>query len=144
MERERGPVTDVNIPEVVDEVGRAFAAYEAALAANDVRALDAAFWDDQRVVRLGIAESLYGGEAIAAYRRSCPPPRPRSLLRTLITTFGRDVGTAVVEYREPGATATGRQSQTWVRRPEGWRIVAAHVSLLGVPGDRHTRIGVTP
>lgn len=126
-------MTDVDIPEVVDEVRRALAAYEAALAANDVQALDAAFWDDPRVVRLGISESLYGAEAVTAYRRSCPPPRPRTLCRTLITTFGRDVGTAVVEYREPGATATGRQSQTWVRRPEGWRIVAAHVSLLGSP-----------
>lgn len=125
---------EVNVPGVVAEVRAAFDAYEAALMTNDVDALDASFWGDPLVVRFGVGENLYGAQAIAAYRRSCPPPRPRSLHRTVVTTFGHDAATAVTEYREegaaPGAAPAGRQSQTWVRLPGGWRIVAAHVSLL--------------
>ncbi len=114
---------------VTAEAAAAFAAYEAALMANDVEALDGFFWDHPMVVRFGVGENLYGAEQIAAYRRSCPPPPARTLYRTQITAFGQDVATAVTEYQEHGAPLVGRQSQTWVRFAEGWRIVSAHVSL---------------
>jgi len=120
---------EINRTDVVDEVRSAFAAYEASLMANDVAALDRFFWNDALVVRYGIAENLYGAGAIAAYRRSCAPPPPRELQHTVITTFGQDIGVASTEYRSHGTTTTGRQSQTWARLEEGWRIVAAHVSL---------------
>jgi ketosteroid isomerase-like protein len=120
---------EINRTDVVDEVRSAFAAYEASLMANDVEALDRFFWDDALVVRYGVGENLYGAEAIAAYRRSCSPPGPRELRATVITTFGRDFGVASTEYRSHDTAATGRQSQTWVRLADGWRIVAAHVSL---------------
>ncbi len=121
---------EINRADVVEEVQSVFAAYERRLMANDVEALDQYFWDHARVVRYGVAENLYGAEAVAAYRRSCVPPRPRVLRHTVITTFGQDLGVASTEYRSHGAAKTGRQTQTWARLPEGWRIVAAHVSLL--------------
>lgn len=120
---------EINVPSVVAEVRAAFADYEAALMANDVERLDGWFWNDPLVVRFGVGENLYGAVAIAAYRRSCLPPPPRRLARTVVTTFGNDMGTAVTEYQEQGAAEPGRQSQTWIRLPVGWRIVSAHVSL---------------
>lgn len=121
----------VNQPEVLTEVTAAVDAYEAALMANDVEALDGFFRDAPETVRYGVAENLYGFEAIAAFRigRSGGSPR-RSRLRTEITTFGRDFAVANVEFLREGAKRTGRQSQAWLRTGEGWKIVAAHVSLL--------------
>lgn len=118
-----------NAPSVMAEVRAAFAAYEAALIAGDTEALVAAFWDSDRTVRFGLAEALYGAEAIAAWRRSQRPVPPgRRLERTVIATFGTDFACVSTEFRYPRSSAVGRQSQAWVRRPEGWRIVQAHVS----------------
>jgi hypothetical protein len=82
-------------------------------------------------VRYGVGENLHGMEAIRAFRRARPSAGlARTLQHTVITTFGRDTATAMTEFRREGSTKTGRQSQTWVRLPQGWRIVAAHVSLM--------------
>ena len=121
----------VDAPDVLAEVTAAVDAYEAALMANDVEALDGFFRDAPQTVRYGVAENLYGFEAIAAFRigRSGGSPQ-RSRLRTEITTFGRDIAIANVEFLREGAKRPGRQSQTWIRTETGWKIVSAHVSLL--------------
>ena len=121
----------VNEPDVLAEVTAAVDAYEAALMANDVEALDGFFRDAPETVRYGVAENLYGFEAIAAFRigRSGGSPQ-RSQLRAEITTFGRDFAIANVEFLRHGANRTGRQSQAWIRTGNGWKIVSAHVSLL--------------
>ena len=122
---------DINLPEVLAEVSAVFARYEAALVGNDVVVLGELFWDSPLTLRYGFSQNLYGAEAIARYRagqaRQSPP---RELLKTVITTYGRDFATANVEFRRADSERIGRQSQAWVRRPEGWRVVAAHVSLL--------------
>lgn len=121
---------EVNLPEVVAEVETVFARYEAALVGNDVAVLDELFWDSPHTVRYGPAESLYGRDEILAFRRARPSAGlDRRLARTVITTFGRDLATASTEFHRPGVARVGRQSQTWVRLPEGWRVVAAHVSF---------------
>jgi Protein of unknown function (DUF3225) len=120
----------VNIPEVVAEVAAAFARYEAALVGNDVDTLDELFWDARHTVRYGVTENLYGYDAIEAFRGARSPPGIRSLDNTVITTFGRDFATASTEFRRAGNPRIDRQTQSWVRFPEGWRVVAAHVSLL--------------
>ena len=121
---------EVNIPEIVAEVEAAFARYEAALTGNDVAVLDELFWDDGRTIRYGPAESLYGRDEILAFRKARPAAGlDRRLSRTVITTFGRDFATANTEFHREGTDRIGRQSQSWVRMPEGWRVVAAHVSL---------------
>lgn len=98
---------------------------------NGLSTLDAMFWQSPDVVRLGVGENLYGIEAIASFHADRPGGSPpRTVIRTTITSFGLDTGVINVEFRRSGAGATGRQSQTWVRLVEGWRIVAAHVSLL--------------
>lgn len=121
---------EVNLPDVVAEVAAAFARYEAALVSNDVATLDALFWDSPHTIRYGIAEVLHGSAEIQAFRAGRPlAGLARSLERTVITTFGRDAATASTLFRRaPGKL--GRQMQTWVRLPEGWRVVAAHVSLM--------------
>jgi Protein of unknown function (DUF3225) len=120
---------EVNIPEVVAEVTAAFQRYEAALLSNDVAVLDELFWDDPLTIRYGIAENLYGYAEIKAYRAArSPAGLARGLERTVITTYGRDMATANTLFRRGGRL--GRQSQSWARMPEGWRVVAAHVSLL--------------
>jgi hypothetical protein len=122
----------VNDPDVLAEVQAAFAAYEQALMANDLDRLDALFWDSGLTVRFGPGENLYGMEAIRAFRAGRVGGSPqRSLSHTTITTFGRDFATANTEFQRVGAARPGRQSQTWVRTPDGWRVVSAHVSLLG-------------
>jgi len=119
----------VNLPEVVDEVRQAFERYERALNDNDVAVLDELFWRSPHTVRYGVAEQLYGYQAIAAFRASRDPQGlRRELTRVVITTFGHDFATAACEYRRVASGRTGRQMQTWVRFPEGWRVVAAHVS----------------
>ncbi|HEX4409755.1 MAG TPA: oxalurate catabolism protein HpxZ [Xanthobacteraceae bacterium] len=122
---------EVNIPEVVAEVTEAFQRYERALVANDVQALDALFWNDPNTLRFGIAENLYGYEAIASFRSSRQPINlTRRLENTKIVTYGRDLAAANTEFQRVGSTMTGRQSHVWVRTDDGWRIAAAHVSLM--------------
>ncbi|GEP11139.1 oxalurate catabolism protein HpxZ [Methylobacterium gnaphalii] len=114
------------------EVEAAFARYEAALVGNDVATLEALFHDDPRTIRYGVGENLYGMDAIRAFRRSrSPQGLDRSLSDTVITTYGRDYAVAMTLFRRTNAPGkVGRQSQTWVRFPEGWRVVAAHVSVI--------------
>jgi len=122
----------VNDPAVLAEVQAAFDAYEAALMANDLDALDALFWADARTVRYGPGQNLYGIEEIRAFRTARVGGSPqRSLMRTVITTFGRDFATANTEFQRVGAERLARQSQTWARTDAGWRVVAAHISFLG-------------
>ncbi len=123
---------EINIPEVVAEVTAAFERYERALTGNDVAVLDELFWNHPATLRYGVGENLYGYEAIAAFRQGRPAAGlDRSLRNTVITTFGRDMATANTEFTRPSTGRVGRQSHSWVRMPEGWRIVAAHVSLMG-------------
>jgi len=121
----------VNLPHVVTEVEQAFADYEHALLIHDVAALDRWFWYDPQTVRYGVAEILLGGEAIRQYRQSCVPVHPsRRLQHTIVTTFGSDYATVSTEFSADDSDKIGRQMQTWVRTDAGWRIVAAHVSLM--------------
>lgn len=123
---------EINDPETLAEVTEAFRRYEQALVSNDVQALDALFWQSEHTLRYGVAENLYGYAAIAAFRAArSPAGLARALTGTVITTYGRDFATANTEFRRVGVERAGRQSQTWVRMPEGWRVVAAHVSLMG-------------
>jgi Protein of unknown function (DUF3225) len=120
----------VNDPLVVAEVTAAFERYEAALLDNDIETLDGLFWNSPLTLRYGVGERLYGYEAIAAFRvaRTGGSPR-RTLANTIITSFGHDFATVNTEFHRVGDTRVGRQSQTWVRTLNGWRIVGAHVSL---------------
>ena len=125
---------DINLPDVLQEVTTAFECYERALVSNDVAVLDELFWDSPLTLRYGATENLYGYAAIQAFRAGRPAQGlARELLHTVITTYGRDFATANTEFRRLGSDKTGRQSQTWVRTPHGWRVVAAHVSLLTPP-----------
>ena len=122
----------IDHPETLAEVQSAFAAYEQALMDNDLDALDGLFWASPATVRIGPGQNLYGIEAIRAFRQNRPGGSPkRELLKVTITTFGRDFATADIEFRREGNPRTGRQTQAWVRLPEGWRVVAAHVSEMG-------------
>lgn len=122
---------DINRPEVQAEVSAVFARYEDALVNNRVDVLDELFWTSAFTVRFGVGENLYGIEAIRAFRQARPSQGlARTLQHTVITTFGADLATAMTEFRRAGSDRIGRQSQTWVRLPEGWRVVAAHVSLM--------------
>jgi len=124
----------INLPEVVREVSAAFARYEQALVSNDVAVLDELFWNDALTLRFGLSENLYGYAAIQAFRAGrLSQGLARELFNTVITTYGHDFATANTEFRRAGSTRTGRQSQTWMRTPEGWRVVSAHVSLLDAP-----------
>ncbi|EJE54839.1 Protein of unknown function (DUF3225) [Acidovorax sp. CF316] len=121
----------INQPEVLAEVQAVFARYEDALVNNQVDVLDELFWDSPHTLRYGATENLYGYAQIQAFRAARPPQGlQRRLLRTEITTYGSDFATANVEFQREGSARTGRQSQTWLRTPAGWRVVAAHVSLL--------------
>jgi len=121
----------INLPDVVAEVTSAFERYEQALVSNDVAVLDELFWDSPHTLRYGATENLYGYGAIRNFRAGRPAQGlARTLLNTAITTYGRDFATANVEFQRAGSDRTGRQSQTWMRTPDGWRVVAAHVSLL--------------
>ena len=120
---------EINIPEVVAEVTAAFDRYERALNENDVQVLDETFWASSHTLRYGLAENLYGRDAILAFRKGRPTvDTKRRLLKAVITSHGRDFATANCEFERVGSGKRGRQSQTWVRMPEGWRVVAAHVS----------------
>lgn len=127
---------DINLPEILAEVQAVFARYEEALVNNKVEVLDELFWDSPHTVRYGATENLQGYAQIQAFRAGRSPlGLARTLSHTVITTFGRDHASAMTEFQREGSAAVGRQSQTWVRMPEGWRVVAAHVSLLQ-PGPR--------
>ena len=126
---------DIDLPEVVAEVREAFGRYEQALVQNDVAALNAFFRDDARTIRYGAGEILYGSDEIKAFRAArSPVALGRTISRTVITTYGRDFAVASTLYERPSAPGKiGRQMQTWVRFPEGWRVAAAHVSLIEKP-----------
>jgi hypothetical protein len=128
---------EIDLPEVVAEVQAAFDRYEHALVSNDVPALDALFRDDPRTIRYGATENLYGFAEIKSFRAArSPVGLGRTLSKTVITTFGRDFAVAATLYQRPSAAGKlGRQMQTWVRFPEGWRVVAAHVSLIDPPKE---------
>ena len=126
----------INDPAVIAEVETAFARYEQALVTNDVATLTGLFWESPLTIRYGIAEILYGSEEIAAFRAARSPlGLARSRSRTVITTYGSDFAVASTLFHRVSAPGkVGRQMQTWVRFPEGWRIVAAHVSLIDQAG----------
>jgi|SRR5271155_2849877 len=123
---------EIDLPEVVAEVKAAFERYEKALVENDVEALDALFRDDARTIRYGGAESLYGSAQIKAFRAArSPAGLARTLSKTVITTYGHDFAVAsTLFYRPTTPGKVGRQMQTWVRFPDGWRVVAGHVSVI--------------
>ena len=126
---------DIDLPEVVAEVQAAFDRYEKALTTNDLAALNAIFRDDPRTIRYGIGENLYGYEAISAFRAArSPVGLNRRTAKTVITAYGRDTAVAsTLFYRDTLPGKVGRQMQTWVRFPDGWHVVAAHVSLIDEP-----------
>jgi hypothetical protein len=122
---------EINLPEVVAEVRAALERYEHALVGNDIAVLDELFWRSPYTLRYGATENLYGYDTIANFRAHRPSAGlARTVLRTEVTTFGWDTAVANVEFQRTGDTRTGRQSQTWIRFADGWRVVAAHVSLL--------------
>jgi hypothetical protein len=126
---------EIDLPEVVAEVKAAFERYEEALVSNDIAVLDSIFRDDPRVIRYGGGENLYGYQEIAAFRAArSPVGLARTLSKTVITTYGRDFAVASTLFHRPSMRGTvGRQMQTWVRGAEGWRVVAAHVSVIDEP-----------
>jgi hypothetical protein len=122
---------DINIPEVVAEMTEAFMRYEKALTSNDVAALDELFHDSPLTLRYGVTENLHSYDEIKAFRAGRPSAGlERDIFNTRITTYGRDFATANTEFKRKNSTKTGRQSQTWIRTADGWRVVSAHVSLL--------------
>jgi len=125
---------EINLADVVAEVTAAFGRYETALVTNDIAVLNELFRNAPYTLRYGIAENLHGHAAIAGFRAArSPVGLARTLSRTVITTFGRDFATASTEFRRDGNPKIGRQQQSWVRFAEGWRIVAAHVSMIDPP-----------
>jgi hypothetical protein len=125
---------ELDLPEVVAEVTAAFERYEQALVTNDVATLGALFRNDPRTIRYGGAENLYGFAEIEAFRAArSPAGLARTLSKTVVSTYGRDHAVASTLYYRPTMPGkVGRQMQTWVRFAEGWRVVAAHVSLIDV------------
>ena len=122
---------EINNPRVLAEVEAVFARYETALVDNDVATLDELFWASPHTLRYGVGENLYGYDAIKAFRAARPATGlAREILRSRITTYGDSFATANIEFQRVGATHPGRQSQTWLKTADGWRVVAAHVSLL--------------
>jgi hypothetical protein len=125
---------EINAPEVVAEVTSAFERYEKSLVGNAVAVLDELFWNSPRTVRYGATENLHGYEQIMAFRKARPSAGlARELRRTVVTTYDRDFATVNTEFTRSTTPRIGRQSQTWVRMPDGWKIVAAHVSLMDAP-----------
>ncbi|WP_394549869.1 DUF3225 domain-containing protein [Pantoea sp. SGAir0180] len=121
----------IDLPEVLNAVTAAFYRYEKALTGNDIAVLDELFWHDPRTVRLGAGENLYGIDEIRAFRAARPSAGlDRTLRNTVITTFGDAYAVCSTEFTRAGTEKIGRQQQTWVKFPQGWRIVAAQVSLM--------------
>lgn len=137
---------DINLPDVLAEVQAVFATYEDALVNNRIDVLDTLFWPSPHTVRYGVAENLHGIEAIRAFRAARPAHGlARSLANTVITTYGRDVATAMTTFHRSGTPKIGRQSQTWARLPIAglpprWQVVAAHVSLIDPPAPAATEV----
>lgn len=124
---------EINLPDVVAEVRAVFERYEAALQGNDIPVMEEIFWNNPATTRYGVGENLYGWEAISQFRRSGKLGKfRRRLINTVITTYGRDFATANTEYQREGEDKPGRETKTLMRTPQGWRIVSAHASLLGV------------
>jgi AtzH-like len=128
---------DIDRPKVVAEVRAAFEAYEKALVENDVATLDAMFHDDARTIRYGATENLYGYDAIKTFRAArSPKGLARRLSRTVITSYGADFAVSSTLFSRTSVPGKiGRQMQTWVKFPGGWRVVAAHVSLIDAPTE---------
>jgi hypothetical protein len=126
---------EIDLPEVVAEVRAEFERYERALVSNDVATLDSIFRNDPRTIRYGGGENLYGYAEIEAFRAArSPVGLARTLSKTVISAYGRDFAVASTLYDRPSLPGKiGRQMQTWVRFPEGWRVVAAHVSMIDAP-----------
>jgi hypothetical protein len=118
----------INTPQVLAEVQAVFERYEQAVAHNEVAILDELFWNNPLTLRYGIAENLYGFDSIQSFRASRSKGVERTLSNTVITTYGDDFATANTEFQSAGNPRNGRQSQTWIRTSDGWRIVSAHVS----------------
>ncbi|HXB78368.1 MAG TPA: oxalurate catabolism protein HpxZ [Bradyrhizobium sp.] len=131
---------EIDLPDVVAEVKQQFARYEKALVTNDVAVLDELFRADSRTLRYGVGENLYGYDAIMAFRAArSPAGLMRRTEKTVITAYGRDTAVAsTLFYRDTAPGKVGRQMQTWVRFPQGWKIVAAHVSVIDEPKDQKT------
>ena len=128
-------MNEINLPDVLSEMTAVFLRYERALAGNDVATLNELFWDSPHTIRYGVGEQLYGHGEIASFRAArTTADLQRELTRVVITTFGRNYATASCEYRRIESGRRGRQMQTWLRTPQGWRVVGAHVSLLPAAG----------
>jgi hypothetical protein len=126
---------EINIPDIVNEVTEAFNSYEKALTENDVEMINSLFWDDSKTLRYGPNGTLISHEALSAFRRDRPTDGvKRTLINTCIVTFGRDCAVANTEANYEDVSGTGRQSQTWIRTYEGWKIVSAHVSFVSTNG----------
>ncbi|WP_150301993.1 oxalurate catabolism protein HpxZ [Pseudomonas profundi] len=121
----------INHPETLAELTEVFDEYERALVSNDTAVLDRLFWNNERTVRYGAGENLYGFLEIQRFRQGRPAGNlERDVARRGITTFGRDFAVTNIEFTRAGSSRLGRQSQTWARLPDGWRVVSAHVSLM--------------
>jgi hypothetical protein len=123
----------INDPEIVAELQSLYPRYEQALMANDAEALTKMFWASPHALRFGVTENLYGIDEIEAFRKGRSGVNlARTVKRLDVVTFGSDFGSVTLEFERTinGKTTSGRQSQVWVRFPEGWRIVSAHVSML--------------
>jgi hypothetical protein len=124
-------MNEVNQPHVLAEVNAVFDAYEVALVTNDVAALDALFLDSPQTLRYGATENLYGYEAIRAFRAARPGKGlARTVTARVVTTYGDAFAVTNIEFRRPGEARTGRQSQTWMKTGDGWKVVCAHVSWM--------------
>ncbi|HEY8100639.1 MAG TPA: oxalurate catabolism protein HpxZ [Burkholderiaceae bacterium] len=122
---------DINLPDIVAEIAAVFDRYEDALVNNKVAILDELFWNSPHTLRYGVGENLYGYSMIQEFRANRPAQNlQRKILRTVITTYGTDYATTNIEFMRNGSDRPGRQSQTWLRTADGWRVVAAHVSLI--------------
>lgn len=122
---------DIDHSAVLEAVTAAFYRYEKALISNDLAVLDELFWEDARTVRFGATENLYGIAQIRDFRNARPSQGLERLLRhTVITAYGEEMAVASTEFTRENSERVGRQMQTWVKFPCGWRIVAAHVSLM--------------
>ena len=121
-------IMQINTPHVLTEVQAVFELYEQAVIHNDVAVLDELFWNNPLTLRYGVAENLYGFDSIQSFRASRSKGVERTLSNSVITTYGEDFATANTEFQSAGNPRNGRQSQTWIRTADGWRIVSAHVS----------------
>ncbi|HEY3300919.1 MAG TPA: oxalurate catabolism protein HpxZ [Methylophilaceae bacterium] len=119
----------INLPEVISQVRLAFETYEKNLTENNVDALINSFWRHPNAVRFGANENLYGWQEILNFRQQRTPPAQRELMHTIITTYGDEYANVSTEFKNAKGEV-GRQMQSWIRTQEGWRIAAAHISLL--------------